>query len=322
MDYNRVALFVRVVESGSFTAAATATALPKSTVSRSISHLEADLGVRLLQRTTRKLALTDAGQAFYDAVRPPVAAIDEADAATRERGADPRGVVRLTAPPDFKRLAPLLAELSRKHPGIRLELALTSRHVDLVSEGFDLAVRAGRLEVSTLVARRVAAAEQALFGAPAYLRRRGRPKSAEELPAHDWVLYRASGGRATLQLRGPDGERSVEVAGAIIADDMAFCAAAVEAGAGLALLPVLSVVEGLQAGRLEPVLPGWSYGGGGALYVVMPTARHVPARVALVRDFLVERLTVELEQSYARCARGSQKVSPAKAPSARQRAGA
>jgi DNA-binding transcriptional LysR family regulator len=304
MDYNRVALFVRVVESASFTAAAAATGLPKSTVSRSISHLEADLGVRLLQRTTRKLALTDAGQAFYDAVRPPVAAIDEADAVTRERGADPRGAVRVSAPPDFLRLAPLVAELSRKHPGIRVELALTSRNVDLVSEGFDLAVRAGRLEDSTLVARRVGPAEQALFAAPAYLRRRGRPKGAADLGAHDWVLYRATGGRASLQLRAPDGsEHAVEVGGAIVADSMGFCCAAVEAGAGLALLPVLSVVDMLAAGTVEPVLPGWSYGGGGAVYVVLPTARHVPARVAVVRDFLVERLTRELERSYARCSR-------------------
>jgi DNA-binding transcriptional LysR family regulator len=323
MDYNRVALFVRVVESGSFTAAAAATALPKSTVSRSISHLESDLGVRLLQRTTRKLALTDAGQAFYDAVRPPVAAIDEADAATRERGSDPRGVVRLTAPPDFMRLAPLVVELSKKHPGLRVELTLTSRAVDLVSEGFDLAVRAGRLEDSTLVARRVGAAQQALFAAPAYLRRRGRPRTIADLATHDWVLYRAAGGRANLHLDGPDNAvETVEVSGALVADNMGFCAAAVEAGAGLALLPVLSVVDGLDAGNLEPVLPGWTSGSGAAVYVVLPTARHVPARVAVVRDFLVERLTKELERSYARCAKkgnGAPATSPAPAAASRSR---
>lgn len=139
MDYNRVALFVRVVRAGSFTGAGASIGLPKSSVSRSVSQLETDLGVRLLQRTTRKLSLTEAGQAYFDAVQAAVTGLDDADAAVRELGAEPRGRVRITAPPDSggMDLAGIIARFSRKHPAIRLELSLTSRVVDSVAEGFD-----------------------------------------------------------------------------------------------------------------------------------------------------------------------------------------
>jgi DNA-binding transcriptional LysR family regulator len=301
MDYNRVALFVRVVKAGSFTRAAAEVGLPKSSVSRSLSHLEEDLGVRLLQRTTRKLALTDAGQAYFDAVSGSVAAMDEADAAAREHGAAPRGMVRMTAPPDLGTLAAALAQFGRKYPGIRVEVALTSRYVDLVTEGFDLAVRAGRLEDSSLVARRIGIAQMILMASKAYLRRRGRPRTLAELPSHDWVLYRGTGGRGSVVLNGPDGERTIDVAGAIVADDMVFCRMAVEAGAGIALLPIEIVAPSSSAAQhLEQVLPGWTYGGS-AVFVVLPTARYVPARVALLRDFLVDILGKQLAESQERC---------------------
>lgn len=300
MDYNRVALFVRVVKAGSFTGAAAAAGLPKSSVSRSVARLEQDLGVRLLQRTTRKLALTEAGQAYHDAVSPSFATIEEADTAAREHGAEPRGTVRVSAAPDFGALASALAQFARQYPKIRVELSITSRYVDLVTEGFDLAIRAGRLEDSSLVARRIAATETALMAAPAYLRKRGKPRSVAELPAHDFVLYRAPGGRATLNLTGPDGEQSVEVSASLVADDITFCRMAVESGAGLALLPIHVAAESLAAGKLEQVLPRWTYGGA-SLFMVLPTARQIPARVALLRDFLVEHLGKQLGRIHEGC---------------------
>src|SRR5262249_35707706 len=147
MDFNDVPLFVRVVDLGSFTAAAEALGREKSSVSRAISRLEDDLGVRLLQRTTRKLALTDAGQACYERVRVSVASLADAADAVRELGSEPRGLIRLTAPSDAASfgLADVLAQFAVAYPGIRVEVALTSRHVDLVAEGFDMALRAGRL---------------------------------------------------------------------------------------------------------------------------------------------------------------------------------
>jgi DNA-binding transcriptional LysR family regulator len=293
MDYNRVALFVRVVRAGSFTRAAAVVGLPKSSVSRGIAQLERDLGVRLLQRTTRKLTLTEAGQVYFDAVSGSVAGIDEADAAARERGAAPRGTVRVTAPPDSGTLAAALVRFVRKHPGIRIELTITSRFVDLVGEGIDLALRAGRLEDSSLVARRVGGTEIGFVAAPAYLRERGRPRTLADLSAHAFVLYRASGGRARLSLIGPDGEQSIEVVSSLVADDMPFCRSVVEAGGGVALLPVRGVVDALRAGRLERILPEWTAHGAG-VYLVLPSARDVPARVALLRDFLADDLGRQL----------------------------
>jgi len=300
VDYNRVALFVRVVKTGSFTAAAAQVGLPKSSVSRSVAHLEDDLGVRLLQRTTRKLALTDAGQAYYESVAGSVGAIDEAVAAARERGQAPRGVVRLTCPPDMGDLAGALAGFMRKQPGIRIELSITPRYVDLVAEGFDLAVRAGRMEDSSLVVRRIGASEMALFASPGYLRAHGRPKTPAELGAHDWVVYRASSGRTTIHLSSAEGEHALEVTPALMADDIAFCRAAVEAGAGIGLLPIHTVAASAHTGQLEQVLPAWTYGGA-SLFVVLPSARQLPARVALARDFLVEHLTQLLAETRERC---------------------
>jgi len=303
MDLNRAALFVQVVKAGSFTAAAAAVGLPKSSVSRSVSQLEKELGVRLLQRTTRRLALTEVGQSFYESVSGSVLAIEEAGSTARDRGPAPTGTIRMTAAPDSLGLAPLLAQFMRKHPGIRIELVLTSRFVDLVAEGFDLALRAGRLPDSSLVGRRIGSAESALLASPAYLRRRGRPRSMADLAAHDWVLYRATGGHTMITLTGPDGgEDSVEVTGSLIADNMMFCRAAAEAGVGIVLLPIPACVESLHGGRLEQVLPGWIYRGS-SLSLLLPTGRHVPARVALLRDFLVAEMGRELAAINERCRR-------------------
>jgi DNA-binding transcriptional LysR family regulator len=181
-------------------------------------------------------------------------------------------------------------------------VVLTSRLVDLVSEGIDLAVRAGRLPDSSLIARRIGSTDAALMASPDYLRRRGRPRGIDDLPAHDWILYRAAAGRTTLTLQGPSGPGSIEVEASIVGDDMAFCRAAAEAGAGIALLPIPSAAPGLTAGRLELALPGWTYAGG-SMFVVLPSGRHIPTRVALLRDFLVESLGRELSHSQERCTR-------------------
>lgn len=301
MDLNRVAVFVRVVRAKSFTGAAAELGLPRSSASRSVAQLEHELGVRLLHRTTRQLALTDVGQTYFDSVSASVATIEEADASAREHGSEPRGTVRLTAPPDFDGLGTTLAAFKRKYPGIRVELTMTSRYVDLVSEGVDLALRAGRLEDSSLIARRIGTTELALMAAPSYLRSRGRPRRVDDLADHDFVLYRASGGRATLQLSGPEGQRAVDVTGSLVADDMSFCRRAVEAGAGIGLLPLLGLAPSLAAKKLEKVLPGWS-NRSAALHVVLPTSQHVPSRVALLRDYLVVHIGKQLAETEQRSA--------------------
>jgi DNA-binding transcriptional LysR family regulator len=312
MDYEDVALFTRVVETGSFTAAAVALSLPKSSVSRRVARLEQDLGVRLLQRTTRRLTLTDAGQRFFDRARGAIAGLEEAAAAVREQGGEPRGTIRLSAPADsfILGLGTAIAEFVRRYPRVQVELTLTSRLVDLVGEGFDLAVRASVLHDSSHIERRIGQSEAGLFAAPAYLRRRGRPKALAELAQHDCVLFHVRGGRARWQLSGPNGDESVEVHGAISADEMGFLVQAASAGAGIGLFP-LEVVHGVVRGReLVPVLPEYRFRSA-ALSLVLPSSVFVPSRVALLRDHLVGVLGKRLERAQSACAAKSRRAARA-----------
>jgi DNA-binding transcriptional LysR family regulator len=296
MDLNHVAVFARVVELESFTAAAKHLGLPKSSVSRTVARLEEVLGVRLLQRTTRKLHLTEAGQAYYDRVRVSLAGLEDAASAATNLSAEPRGTVRMSAPADMGvlSLSDLVARFVRKYPLVHVELSLTSRFVDLVAEGFDLALRAGKLADSSLVARKIGSDSLGLFASPSYLRRRGRPKTVAELARHDCVLFRGSHGKSEWLLTGPQGEERVTVRGPLNADEMSFVQQAVTAGVGIALLPMVGVRLAAARGALPmPVrlLPAYSVGGA-SLNVVSPSARFQSASVSAFRDFLVAELTV------------------------------
>ena len=292
MDYNDLALFTRVVERGSFTQAAKTTGLPKSSVTRSIARLERELGVRLIQRTTRQRGVTDAGRELYERVRGAVVALEEATEAVRSHGQEPRGVVRVTAPADMAMigLPEAIAEFLVAYPAIHFELVLTSRVVDLVAEGIDLGVRAGRLADSSLIARKVGAMNSGLFAAKTYLKKRGRPKRLAELATHDCVLFRGRGGRSTWTLEGPRGEQTVEVGGPISLDDFSFMLRILGTGVGIGQLPLF---VGQREDLLERVLPDYVLPGA-PLHIVMPSGSYVPARVSIVRDFLVEHLAKAL----------------------------
>lgn len=290
VDPVKIAAFVRVVEAESFTAAAQQLGLPKSSVSRSVARLEEELGVRLLQRTTRRLHLTEAGSTFYHKARAALAALEEAALAAADHGHEPRGTVRLTAPVDLGEfLAEPLARFVGAHPQIQVDLVLTARLVDLVREGFDMALRASRLKDSSLVARKLGSFADGLYAAPGYLKRHGTPATLAELAQHECVLFRARSGRATWTLRGPKGEEPIEVHGSITADDLTFVVHAAEAGAGVAYLPHVLAARSVAGKRLVRVLPAycWTHAD---LSLVLPSGRHVPARVALLRDFLAQAL--------------------------------
>ena len=290
MDLNLAAVFVRVVEAGSFTAAAAALGLPKSSVSRAVARLEAELGVRLLQRTTRALGLTEAGRTYHERARAAVQALAEAATEAAESGGEVRGLVRLAAPPDAAPiLADLCVELTRRHAELRVDLVLTAKHVDLIEERLDLAIVSGHLADSTLVARRLGTTESWLLAAPRYLRRRGRPRAVANLGHHECVLMRAPTGRSTWALAGPAGEARVEVSGRVGGDGMAFVRAAAVAGAGIALLPGFLCTDEVARRELVRVLPRYA-APGAPVHLVLPSARLVPARVAVLRDFLIERL--------------------------------
>jgi DNA-binding transcriptional LysR family regulator len=292
IDLNLIATFVRVIETGSFTAAAAALGLPKSSVSRRVTALEEALGVRLLQRSTRKLVLTEGGRVYFERARAGLRGLGEASDAVTEMKHELAGLVRFTAAPDGTGLvAGMLAEFLRRHPKIRLDVLLTGRRVDLVAEGVDLALRAGRLTDSSLVARRLGSSDFGLYASRAYLRRAGTPRRLADLEKHDFVLFRAVGDLETLHLTGPHGEETVKVRGRLTADEMSFAGDAVAAGAGIGLIPTMMFAPfpRRRAPHLDVlrILP--AYGVPGAeLHVVSPPTAYEPARVGALRDFLTD----------------------------------
>jgi DNA-binding transcriptional LysR family regulator len=291
MDLNRALTFARVVEDGGFTAAARTLRVPKSSVSRSVMLLEAELGVRLLQRSTRKVQLTEAGRVFYDRASRALAGLEDAQAAVTDLQSSLRGTVRVTAPPDAGAwiLAPIVASFVAQHPGVRVEAVLTGRVVDLVTEGVDFALRAAPLVDSSLVARRLAPRVACLFAAPSYLA--GRPKITRvaDLAEHCCLLFRSDHGRARWTLIGAEGAESVEVRGPVSADDFAFLYEATLHGAGVALLPKFLADASVARGELVRLLPEHE-GQRGVWHLVYPSGRYLPRRASAFRDFVVSEI--------------------------------
>jgi DNA-binding transcriptional LysR family regulator len=294
IDFNRVATFVRVIEARSFTAAARQLGLPISSVSRSVARLEQEIGVRLVHRTTRRLALTEAGRQYFQRMQTVIAEAHDATSAVAGSARAPSGLVRITAPASgLLDLAPLLAKIGAEHPGIEIDLALTPRRLDLIDEGIDLAIRGGALDDSSLVARRIGPSDFGVVAAPAYLRRRGTPRTPADLEHHDCIRFRARTGVMPWRLEGPGGKKTIAVTGALIADDMGFLHQATLSGAGLGFLPIHTLKQDLQSRRLVRVLPRHAMRGS-SLYVLWPSQRLLPARVVLVRDLLISELTKAL----------------------------
>lgn len=304
MDLNLVSAFVNVVEQQSFTGAAKALGLPKSSVSRRVTELEEELGVQLLHRTTRKLSLTEAGRSYFEQAEKALSELQAAAESASGMDTEARGIVRVTAPFDIgvMGLADIVAEFVREYPEIHVDLSLSSKVVDLVSEGFDIAVRAGKARDASLVARRLGNAALGLYASPAYLKAHGRPRSLADLSEHDCVLFRGKHGKALWRLEGPHGEpASVEVRGRVNVDEMLFVRQAVGAGLGIGLLPTIVIATCARVGALEPVeriLPDFSMGGA-ELNVVTPSGPKRPRRVTILRDFLVDRLAPRCQKHEA-----------------------
>jgi DNA-binding transcriptional LysR family regulator len=307
MTLSRVQAFAKIVETESFTLAARALGTSKSGVSRALQELEEELGVRLLHRTTRKLSLTQTGKAYFDGIRGALAHIEESGRIARGEAQTPHGVVRVAAPDLGSLLLPaIVRDFTARFPQVRVELSLSARLVDLVEEGFDLAVRSGRLKSSSLISRRVGELSSGVYASAAYLQSRGRPQSVSELSSHDCIVIRrpeaAEGAGATWRLRTGERWDSVAVHGPLAVDDMMAAWEAVRLGMGLGLLPSLS---GLTDG-LDNVLPVTS-SAPAAINLVWPSRRHEPARVVLFRDFLLSRLREEIRRSGQRSAAGGRR---------------
>lgn len=288
MDWSRVPVFLKVVDHGSFTAAAKALGVPKSTASRAVTTLEKELETQLLQRTTRALELTEAGRAFYERAKAARAALEEAQAEVSQNVDEVSGTVRLSVPNDAAPMATVVAAFTRKYPGIHVDLVVTNRHVNLIEEGIDLALRAGRLDDSSLVARRVARSDLGLFASAEYLKKHGTPKRIEELADHAVVLFRGRQGKMRLRLETEKGEqREVTVRGPVTVDDLSFVRGLVFHGVGLGMLPIFFTHARTAGMKFERVLPEWHVAGGG-VHLVMPAQKYVPARVRLLADFIYE----------------------------------
>jgi DNA-binding transcriptional LysR family regulator len=301
MDLNLVAAFVSVVDQQSFTNAAKALSLPKSSVSRRVTELEEQLGVQLLHRTTRKLALTEAGRSYYEQAEKALTELQNAAESASGMDTEARGIVRVTAPVDIGVLgiADIVAEFLREYPDIHVDLSLSSKVVDLVEEGFDIGIRAGKSRDASLVARRLGTSALGLYASPAYVKAHGRPKTLEDLTSHDCVLFRGRHGKALWRFEGPAGEpASVEVRGRVNVDEMLFVRQAVGLGLGIGLLPTITIASCNRVHTLEPVervLPEYSMGGAD-IAVVTPSGPRRPRRVTILRDFLVERLAPRCEK--------------------------
>ncbi len=289
IDLDLVARFVRVAEARSFAAAAARTGLPKSTLSRSVSRLEMALGIRLLERTTRAVRLTDEGMRLFETASRGLTTIDEALDHAVDSPLELRGTLRISAPPDIgdMLLADLLASFAERHPEVRIEAELSNRFVDLVKDGFDAAMRAGTLRDSSLVARKLTDTPFALYASPGYLRAHGTPKKPAELETHPFVLFRPTHGEQRISLRSSKGTVRIAARGPIACDDLAFARRCCLRGAGIASLPRFSADPDAASGRLVEVLPGHE-SGNGTLHLVYPSSRLAPARLVAFRDFSVE----------------------------------
>ncbi len=291
IDLNDMLLFAQVVEAGSFTAAARDLSMPKSTLSRRISKLEAQLDCRLLQRTTRSLRLTDVGSDFYSHCQRMVQEAKNAEQAVNLSQETPRGLLRVTAPVEFgtNLLGVLAAEYLQCFPEVRLELDLSNHFVDLVEEGFDLALRAGRLEDSSLIAKRLGESRLLVCAAPSYLALHGAPATPKQLGAHNCLVYPGQDGRTLLQFSGPNNMTPIQLEGKLTANSMSTLRDAAIAGLGIAILPLTLCREEIEQDLLRPILEDWKLPVDG-IYAVYPSARHLTPKLRSFIDFIANRL--------------------------------
>lgn len=284
----QVEAFLAVAELGAFAAAASRIGRDASAISRRVSMLEERLGVRLLSRTTRKVALTEAGSAFY---RRAQIALEELATASEEAsaGADVvSGRLRIAVPNAFGRLwvSPLLPKFCQRFPQIRLDVRFDDRYVDIIGEGFDAAIRVGVMRSSTLVSRRIAGRRSLLYAAPDYVRRRGTPRTPDDLAKHDCIGFTGHAFWPDWPLQKGAARRTIKPAGPLVTDNSEANLAAAIAGLGIMLTSDWLAGAAVRSGQLVEVLPGWSAGGGGGVYVVRPPGKLVPAKTRAFIDFV------------------------------------
>ncbi len=291
MDLDAIAVFVKVVETGSFSAAARQLDMPKTTVSAKVAALEKRLGIVLIHRTTRKLFVTEAGEHYFRHCANAVREIELGESALLSAKAAPTGLLKITAPVDFGHtlLPKIVHAYLEKYPGTSVSLLLSNRMVDLVGEGVDLALRAGHLKDSSLIARRFAPIDIKLWASPTYLAKAGTPAHPGELSQHRLLALAAM---KTASLSNGTSATAVDTAGRVSTDDFEVIKSLALLGEGIAWLPDFLVGEAQASGSLQPVLPQWKTDEVGGFHFVYPGSRYASPKVQAFIAIAMETLGV------------------------------
>ncbi len=285
-------MFTRVVEAGSFSAAGRQLDVAPSSVSRQINELEESLGVRLFQRTTRKLSLTEAGQIYYERATRIVTDVDEARLAVSQLDGTPTGILRLSVPGSLSRrhIVPALVVFQEKYPNIEVVLLASDQVVDMIEQRIDLTIRLGALSDSSLIARKIGVARRIVCASENYLKKAGIPKKPEDLKDHNCLTYRSHPGTNVWKFQGAGSTSEARVSGNLFANDGESLVAAAVAGHGIILVPEWLVGCELEDGSLQEILPKFkAIPKETPLYAIYPRQRHLPPKVRAFIDYMVER---------------------------------
>lgn len=308
-NLNDFYLYAMVVEHGGFTRAEQALGIPKSRLSRRITQLESDLGVRLLQRSSRRFAVTDIGQSVYQRAQAMLTEAQEARDVVARLSSEPRGVVRVSVPEGVAQdqMPVLVPEFLSRYPHVRLQMLVSNRRFDVINENIDVALRVrNRLDNDgSLVMRSFGQTRALLVASPAYLAKHGRPVDPDDLKNHATLSADASDVRTVWELEGPEGDlRRIEITPAVMAFSFPLLRALVIQGQGITLLPESTCADQVRAGELEVVLPGWRLPQG-IFHAVFASRRGMLPAVRVWIDFLAEKLPVMIEEVKLGCENGA-----------------
>lgn len=284
-------VYVAVVDGGSFAAAADKLDISRAMASKQIQKLEEHLATRLLNRTTRRLSLTETGREFYERSTQIMDDVEEAEQIAGQMTRRPQGVLRVTIPLSYgqHRLAAIIGAYTQVYPQVQLDISLSDRKADLIEDGFDLAIRIGALPQSDLIARKIGGVRSIVCAAPAYLTRHGAPQTPTDLAHHACLGYTLSGTGTAWRLEGPGGPLTIPISGPIRADNGDIIRLAALGGTGILFQPHFIVDDDIREGRLMQVLPEWQSAELG-VYAVYPSRKHLSAKVRTFVDFLAAAL--------------------------------
>lgn len=285
-------IFARVARTGNMSAAGRDMGLSPAVVSKRISLLEERLGARLFQRTTRQLTLTETGEGYFKRVVDILSLVEEAEDFVTRRNTNARGVLKITAPTSFSRLhiAPLLPEFLTRYPEIQLDVHLTDNFVDIIREGYDVAIRIGELQDSSLVARKLSPDTRVICAAPSYLEKAGHPKNLADLENHNCL---SAGAQEFWRLDGPEGSRQVRVKGNIRSNSAELIHEALLSGVGLGLRGVWEIGAGIKSGALKVVMPQYRGSSKMAIYAVYPCRDFMPTKVHAFIEYIAEHFGLD-----------------------------